>query len=226
MVSSNTRTPFWDPPTANSKLDYLVTRYIAEFINSLSNSVYVIYALYGLCQLYKERKLAAAHVVPYLGLLAVGVFSAAFHATPKYHTQMALILCILLINIAAYHIVTDELIVHQVFFGVSVTIIGIRTMQLIHRRTIQGSVARAQIWGMARFGALIFHIGYWLWLIDNWWHICTGIGAYIFIAVIDHLLSSNDHNEIPMGPFAWPAPWASRSVFAEKTATVRAEKEE
>jgi dihydroceramidase len=47
------------------------------------------------------------------------------------------------------------------------------------------------------------------------WHICTGIGAYIFIAVIDHLVSGDDHKDIPGSP-AWPAPWAAQSVFAGK----------
>jgi hypothetical protein len=47
------------------------------------------------------------------------------------------------------------------------------------------------------------------------WHICTGIGAYIFIAVIDHLVSGDDHRDIP-GSLAWPAPWAAQSVFAGK----------
>ncbi|RDW74402.1 uncharacterized protein DSM5745_07064 [Aspergillus mulundensis] len=68
----------------------------------------------------------------------------------------ALILGIILTGIALYHIITDELIVHQVFFGVSVTVNGIRTLQLIRTRTAEGSAARAQIWGMVRLGA---HLG-------------------------------------------------------------------
>jgi dihydroceramidase len=51
--------------------------------------------------------------------------------------------------------------------------------------------------------------------LHGWWHICTGIGAYIFIAVIDHLVSGDDHRDIP-GSLAWPAPWAAQSVFAGK----------
>jgi dihydroceramidase len=49
----------------------------------------------------------------------------------------------------------------------------------------------------------------------NRWHICTGIGAYIFIAVVDHLASGEDHRDIDRS-FAWPAPWVSRSIFAGK----------
>lgn len=41
----------------------------------------------------------------------------------------------------------------------------------------------------------------------------TGIGAYIFIAVVDHLVSGESHDGIEES-FAWPASWASRSVFA------------
>lgn len=51
----------------------------------------------------------------------------------------------------------------------------------------------------------------------NWhrWHIFTAIGAYIFIAVVDHLVSGDDHNDLD-ALLAWPAPWAARSVFAGK----------
>lgn len=51
------------------------------------------------------------------------------------------------------------------------------------------------------------------------WHIFTGIGAYVFIAVIDHLVSGEDHQDIDQS-FAWPASWASQSSFAGKAFTV------
>jgi dihydroceramidase len=44
------------------------------------------------------------------------------------------------------------------------------------------------------------------------WHILTGIGAYIFIAVIDYLVSDEEHLDVE-GSFAWPASWASQSIF-------------
>jgi len=53
----------------------------------------------------------------------------------------------------------------------------------------------------------------------NRWHILTGIGAYTFIAVIDQLLSSEDHHDID-GSFAWPTSWASGSIFAGVASTM------
>ncbi|RHZ53931.1 uncharacterized protein CDV56_107416 [Aspergillus thermomutatus] len=249
-------------------IDYMVTRYVAEFINSLTNVVYIIYAFYGLYQLRQKPNAGFLRTVPYWGLMAVGVCSAVYHVSLKYHTQMwddlsmlftttpvlhrvmtadanprvgivtGIVLGSSLLALIIYHVKTDELLLHAVFFVGSVTTIGIYTMRLINARTLAGSEARRQIWGMVRFGAVIFNLGYWLWLVDGWvcsylksmretvglpwafllelhgwWHICTGIGAYIFIAVIDHLVSGEDHRNIP-GSLAWPAPWAAQSVFA------------
>lgn len=66
---------------------------------------------------------------------------------------MAILLGVLLVLFAAFHVITDELVVHSASFVVSVTIIGIRTMQLIKLRTKPGSAARRQIWGIVKFGA-------------------------------------------------------------------------
>ncbi|RHZ64514.1 hypothetical protein CDV55_106835 [Aspergillus turcosus] len=271
MTSNDSETPFWGPITAKANFceeDYMVTRYAAEFINTLSNVVYIFYAIYGLYQLRQKPNAGFLRSVPYLGLMAVGICSALFHVSLKYHTQMlddismlftttpvlhrvmtanasprvtiilGIILGSSLLALVIYHVKTDELLLHSVFFVVSITTIGIYTMRLINVRTLAGSEARRQIWGMVRFGAVIFNLGYWLWLVDGWvcsylrsirttvglpwafllelhgwWHICTGIGAYIFIAVIDHLVSGDDHRNIP-GSLAWPAPWAAQSVFA------------
>ena len=53
----------------------------------------------------------------------------------------------------------------------------------------------------------------------------TGIGAYIFITVIDHLVSGADHQDLDKA-FAWPAPWASRSIFAGEMFTSKRVSEE
>lgn len=137
--------------------------------------------------------------------MAVGVCSAAFHVSLKYHTQMsmcrlfhinyhlahthhlffspvddismhfattpvlhrvltvnanrrdsivtAIILGSMLVFLVTYHVITDELVLHSLFFVATVTIIGIRTMQLVNTRTLPRSASRRQIWGMVRFGA-------------------------------------------------------------------------
>lgn len=100
---------------------------------------------------------------------------------------LAFLLGAALIGLIIHHALTDELILHSVTFVVSVTIIGVRTMQLITTRTPKDSLARRQIWGMVRFGAgktkvsichfhvfstltakAIFELGFLVWLVDGW----------------------------------------------------------
>ncbi|KAB8209839.1 alkaline ceramidase family protein [Aspergillus parasiticus] len=271
MFEETSPDAFWGVQTAKSNFceeDYAVTRYIAEFINSLTNLVYIFYAIYGIRKLRQKSSRDIFRAIPYWSLMAVGICSAAFHISLKYHTQMlddlsmlftttpvlhqvltvnvsrrqsvmvAVLLWSSLMSLVVYHVRTDDLLLHSLSFAGMVIGIGIRTMQLINARTLAGSPARKQIWGMVRFGAVIFNLGFYLWVIDGWicgflrsareriglplafllelhgwWHILTGIGAYIFIAVVDHLVSSESHDGIEES-FAWPASWASRSVFA------------
>ncbi|PYH44466.1 ceramidase [Aspergillus saccharolyticus JOP 1030-1] len=216
---------FWGPPTSKANFcetDYAVSRYIAEFINSLTNVVYIIYGIYGLRQLRrKPRKYAtdALRAVPYWGLIAVGLCSFAFHLSLKYHTQMsinsnrrdsivmAMVLGSLLLILLIFHMSTDELILHSVSFVGTVTAIGIYTIRLINSRTRPGSAARQQIWGVVRFGAAIFNLGYWLWLLDQW--------ACGFLTKAREAISfSGEDLRHPQQLFAWPASWAATSIFA------------
>ncbi|KAA8650984.1 ceramidase [Aspergillus tanneri] len=282
MTSDSPIDPFWGLPSSKANFcekDYVVTRYVAEFINTLTNLVYVFYAIYGLYKLRQKSNTGFIRVLPYWGLMTVGVCSAIYHASLQYHTQMlddlsmlfattpvlhrvltvnsrrrdsfiaGLVLYPALTGIVIYHVSTDELILHAIFFVGSVAIIGIRTMQLVKLRTPENSAIRQQVWGMVRFGAFIFHLGYSVWLLDGWlcdwlrttraavglpwawllelhgwWHTFTGIGAYIFIALIDHLVSGEDLQDIE-SLFAWPAPWASRSIFAGTASTVTHKKQ-
>lgn len=75
------------------------------------------------------------------------------NSSQRTSTALAILLGILLVSFAAFHVITDELILHAVTFVVSVTVIGVRTMQLIKVRTEPGSMARRQIWGIVKFGA-------------------------------------------------------------------------
>lgn len=106
------------------------------------------------------------------------------NSSQRTSTVVAILLGILLVAFAAFHAITDELILHSASFVISVTIIGIRTMQLIKLRKEPGSTARRQIWGIVKFGAgmfspfviqshanretVIFNVGYVVWLLDGW----------------------------------------------------------
>ncbi|KAJ5673527.1 hypothetical protein N7507_002654 [Penicillium longicatenatum] len=192
---------FWGSPSSKSNFceeDYIVSIYVAEFINSLTNLCYIFYAIYGLRQLQQKRQLGFSRALPYWGLMAVGVCSATFHISLQYHTQMlddlsmlftttplvhrvltvnadrkgsfvtGLLVYLALALLVIYHVTTDELILHASFFVSSIAVIGIRTVQLLKQRTAKNSIARRQIWGMVVFGAVIFHLGYLVWLVDGW----------------------------------------------------------
>ena len=102
-------------------------------------------------------------------LLLVDDLSMLFTATPVLHRVLtvnakrrdtigvAILLGLILSAITIYHVKTDEIIMHAVSFGISVTIIGIRTMQLTNRRTLADSIARRQVWGIMIFGARTFY---------------------------------------------------------------------
>ncbi|RAH87241.1 hypothetical protein BO86DRAFT_394049 [Aspergillus japonicus CBS 114.51] len=304
MNSPTSINPFWGPPTSHANFceevqypppqtpinpttftypinqDYTITRYIAELINTLTNITYILYALHGLRHLPHHPTPSFSRRIPYYGL--IGVCSAGFHMSLKYHTQMeaaphsssvymddlfmllttspllhrvltvntsaqtasrvALALGAALLGLAAVHIATDELVLHSVSFVDSVTVIGVRTMQLIQQRTVRGSVARTELWRLVRFGAVIFNVGYAVWLVDGWgcqvlrrwraavgvpwafglelhgwWHIFTGVGAYTLIAVIDHLVSGAEHGDLQRS-VAWPL----SSMVASKTPEAKA----
>ncbi|RDW74585.1 ceramidase [Aspergillus mulundensis] len=192
---------FWGPPTSKAnfcEMDYAISRYIAEFINSLSNIVYVIYGIYGLRKLKLRDNGDLLRALPYWGLMAVGLCSFAVHVSLKYNTQMmddlsmhfattpvlhrvltanstrrnsittAILLGSILFSLIAYHMLADELVLHSVSFVAAITLIGVYSMRLVNTRTLPGSAVRREIWGMVRFGAAIFDLGYWLWLLDQW----------------------------------------------------------
>ncbi|KAB2576378.1 hypothetical protein BFW01_g10432 [Lasiodiplodia theobromae] len=157
--------PAWFTPTARSNFceeDYLMTPYIAEIVNTTTNISYVIYAYYGVRRLFRSNNPHAALLsLPYLGLAAVGILSAWFHATLTYVGQMAddvsMILATSLVLhrafshgrsaqwtrntgvgltvgfvvFAAYHAWTDELLVHFLLFLTMTSAVGLKTRALI-----------------------------------------------------------------------------------------------
>ncbi|KAJ2720024.1 alkaline ceramidase ydc1 [Coemansia sp. Benny D115] len=86
----NATTYYWGERTSTidwCEENYLVSNYIAEFWNCLTNSIFVLLALLGIHTTLKhgqgKRTLAC-----YAGLMFVGFGSACFHATLKYTTQL------------------------------------------------------------------------------------------------------------------------------------------
>lgn len=153
-----------------------------------------------------------------------------FNATLSTTVIHGLILSTLLGAFSFWHCYTDELHMHSLVFAILIIIVGTRTRSLIHAR-ISDAKIRKQVTKLATVGAVVFVSGFGIWNIDNvfcadlhaakryvgmpwsfvlelhgWWHIFTGVGAYIFIALVEYLTGDDAGVELGKG-FAWPVGW-------------------
>ncbi|KAJ5125848.1 uncharacterized protein N7443_008892 [Penicillium atrosanguineum] len=192
--------PFWGPQTSYLNFceeDYVVTRFIAEFINTLSSFIFIIYGTYGLRQLAQKQQSGGLRLMSYLGLIGVGVCSGGYHMTLKYHTQMSdelsmhllttpllyrilifqaspqrtkiigAILLTLFTIVMVAHMVMDEFIIHAGAFALSVYLIATRTLKIIPQQVPDPAI-RGCLRRISFFGCSCFAFGYFVWLIDVW----------------------------------------------------------
>ncbi|CAL3967690.1 hypothetical protein PZA11_003926 [Diplocarpon coronariae] len=251
--------PYWGSVNAQHNFceeDYILTSYIAEVVNTLTNLTYLYYALHGIKN-NANRKDAVLRNLPYLGIAGVGLGSAVFHATMKNYTQWCddlsmlvavatvyhrvstfdkslsttvisgFVITAVIAAFSVWHCVTDEITMHSVLFAIMIILVGGKTRSIITARVEDPAVAK-EVKNLAAWGAGIFVSGFIIWNIDNaicssltswkrnvgmpwsfvlelhgWWHVFTGVGAYIFIALVEYL-TSEDAGE-PLGSrFAWP----------------------
>lgn len=190
--------PFWGPPTSYLNFceeDYVITRFVAEFINTFSSFIYICYGIYGLIQL-RQKPQAAFRSISYIGLIGVGVCSGGYHMTLKYHTQMSdelsmhllttpllyrilsfkaspqrtrligIILTILFTIVMVVHMVMDEFLLHASSFGLAVYLIATRTFKIIPGQVPDLKV-RKTLRQISLFGCFCFGFGYFVWLIDE-----------------------------------------------------------
>lgn len=250
---------YWGTPDSQFNFceeDYILSPYIAEVINTLTNAIYVSYALTGIWK-NRSRNDATLRNIPYLGVASVGIGSTIFHSTNRYFTQwcddlsmlvasatvmhrvfthdtsssytlmFGMLLTTALSLFSAWHCWVDETHMHSLLFGIMTVVIGHKTNKVIEAR-IRDPFVRREVTRLARWGLVIMAIGYGIWNIDEnfcdaltslkrsigmpwsfllelhgWWHLFTGVGAYIFIALVEYL-TSEEAGESLYGRFAWP----------------------
>ncbi|PBP19980.1 hypothetical protein BUE80_DR009213 [Diplocarpon rosae] len=217
--------PYWGP-------DYILTSYIAEVINTLTNLTYLYYALHGIKN-NANRQDAVLRNLPYLGIAGVGLGSAVFHATMKNYTQWCddlsmlaavatvyhrvstfdkslsatvisgCIITVLMAAFSVWHCVADEITMHSVLFAIMIILVGERTRSIISARVEDPAVAK-EVKKLATWGAGIFLSGFIIWNIDN--VICASLTSWkrsVVIALVEYL-TSEDAGQ-PLGSrFAWP----------------------
>ncbi|CBX92641.1 similar to alkaline ceramidase [Plenodomus lingam JN3] len=262
----------YGPVTSNHNFceeDYVITPYIAEFVNTLTNATYVIYGVYGLLRVrtHKEGGYLSTLAFPYWGLIGVGVLSAYFHATLKYHSQMGddlsmflaagavlhQLLCFnasvaerrkytlaimgTVLPVSVYHVWADEIIAHEITFAIMIFLVSKYARALI-KKQVRSEDHRKKLGSMATFGISMGLFGYFLWNIDfhlcgyvttfkhwlglpwgflfelhAWWHIFTGIAAYVGMAVVEYLVTIEEEREGGFEEgFVWPVRGLMRSL--------------
>ncbi|EAS35856.3 dihydroceramidase [Coccidioides immitis RS] len=187
---------FWSPRTSTMnfcELDYIVTPYIAEFVNTMSNLAYLYLAWRGL--FCSERRAGDyAILLSYLQLAGVGVGSIAFHSTLKFPAQivdeMAMLYATATVIYAVFafrlrplvqlmlglsfftgslvitilHIQQENSLAHRVCFALMVIVVAARCTWLL--RGVGNAAIRSEMKRLALVGSVTFLAGFLLWLVD------------------------------------------------------------
>uniref|UniRef100_A0A665WFB7 Alkaline ceramidase n=1 Tax=Echeneis naucrates TaxID=173247 RepID=A0A665WFB7_ECHNA len=211
MAPSVDRQGYWGRPTSTldwCEENYVVSFYIAEFWNTVSNLIMILPPLCGAIQTFRDG-LEFRYICSFLGLAAVGIGSWCFHMTLLYEMQlldelpMIYSTCVFVYclkhNIPHVYLQWKEPVFHQVMYG---ALVGCLVMRSIFIVTWVYPWLRA----LCYTSLGIFMLGFLLWNIDNifcdslrasrqtlppavgvltqfhaWWHIFTGLGSYLHI---------------------------------------------
>lgn len=150
-------------------------------------------------------------------------------ATIRVTAISGIILAVILVAFGVFHCMTDDVAFHNLFFALMIVAVGLRTRQLVQTRIKSPTLLR-QLQRLTMFGSIIFVTGYGIWILDHlscsalthwkhaigmpwsfvlelhgYWHIFTGIGAYVFIAEVEYLTGEEAGTSLT-GRFAWPIP--------------------
>ncbi|BFZ58279.1 alkaline ceramidase ydc1 [Savitreella phatthalungensis] len=196
---SDPRDYFWGPVTATidwCEENYVVTRYIAEFCNTTTNSLFMILgviAIYNAVRWRYERRI----LLTSLGYLLVGIGSWLFHMTLKYEYQLldelpmiytTLIMfwgifegefkrklhSVLLgvatvalgVAITWYYLVDKNPVFHEIAYGLITVSVLGRSWYLVWKR-VEEPRARRDLSYAATVGGALFLAGFGLWRIDQ-----------------------------------------------------------
>uniref|UniRef100_A0AAY4D880 Alkaline ceramidase n=1 Tax=Denticeps clupeoides TaxID=299321 RepID=A0AAY4D880_9TELE len=209
MAPPTGRPGYWGTPT--STLDwcednYVVSFYVAEFWNTVSNLIMILPPIYGAIKTFKDG-LETRYVFAFLGLAAVGIGSWCFHMTLLYEMQVSLQSChgkkqevqVHVIFCLFVYLQWKEPVFHQVMYAALVGCLVIRSVFIV-------TWVYPWLRPLCYTSLGVFLLGFLLWNIDNilcdslratrqtlppvvgavtqfhaWWHILTGLGSYFHI---------------------------------------------
>ncbi|KAJ7996075.1 hypothetical protein DPEC_G00233310 [Dallia pectoralis] len=193
MAPSIDRLGYWGRPTSTldwCEENYVVSFYIAEFWNTVSNLIMILPPIYAATQTYKDG-LELRYVCSFLGLSAVGIGSWCFHMTLQYEMQLLdelpmiystcvfvyclyecfkqentlglfpiILLLIFSFLVSVVYLQWKEPVFHQVMYGALVACLVVRSIFIV-------------IWvypwlqRMCVISLSVFLLGFLLWNIDN-----------------------------------------------------------
>lgn len=195
---------FWGIPTSTidwCEENYVVSGYIAEALNTITNSIFILLALFAIYHAYHNH-LEPRFIFTALGFLLVGVGSWLFHMTLKYQFQLldelpmiyatcipfwsvfsefkdrkgSLTVAIGIFTAAniltAIYLYFKDPTIHQAAYGLLNAGIILKCYTLANDH-VKDSKARTQLSKTMIFGVLIFILGYFLWNLDI--HLCSHI---------------------------------------------------
>lgn len=193
---------FWGPPTSTidwCEENYVVTPYIAEALNTLTNSVFILLALFATIQAYKQR-LEPRFVLASLGFLLVGIGSWLFHMTLQYHYQLldelpmiyatcipfwsvfstfhdvrgqsavAIGITVAAGTLTAIYLILKDPTIHQAAYGVMNFVIILKSISLTNKY-VHDAIAKKKLMRVMWTGIGLFFVGYILWNMDI--HFCS-----------------------------------------------------
>ncbi|KIV99578.1 uncharacterized protein PV09_08755 [Verruconis gallopava] len=196
--------PFWGKQTSAVNFceeDYIITRYVGEFINTLTSLFYVLYGYHGIRRCRRQNLGLFSPVNwTYWALVGVGLFSALYHASLKYHTQMGdemsmhlatgtvfiqvftfrkpaheqrrniVLIVVGLTAFVVYHCVTDEFVMHVVVFFGTSVTVSLKTSRII-KETIRDRAVRKRLHRLTTFATCNALIAWLIWNVDV--HFCA-----------------------------------------------------
>ncbi|KAI8627278.1 ceramidase [Xylariaceae sp. FL1651] len=177
----------WSPPTSSANFceeDYVVTRYLAEFINALTNLAYILFALKYMYGPGSRGIFAPKSDFMSISLLVLGVASFLFHASLRQSLQFAdevamlglvwsilqglltvrrsstydrfvnVILAIVFPLFAVFYIWTGKIIYHVTGFITIIVLIVLRGSYLLYWRTPGFPETKCAGWRIRRRNSL------------------------------------------------------------------------
>ncbi|EGV63487.1 alkaline ceramidase ydc1 [Yamadazyma tenuis] len=181
--------------------NYVVSDYVAEFLNTTTNAVFILLALFAIYHA-RQNKLEWRFIFTGLGFLLVGIGSWWFHMTLKYHFQlldelpMIYATCVpfwsvfsefrnpkdsVMIGVGIFmganlltliYVWFKDPTLHQAAYGILNFVIIFKSFRLTEKY-VSDPVARSNMHKTMSLGIGLFLLGYIFWNLDI--HFCSSI---------------------------------------------------